>query len=45
MQAAGGENARDDEVSALETEIGMTSWVDPDTGAPAEDSRTRLEDH
>jgi hypothetical protein len=45
MQAAGGENARDDEVSALETEIGMTNWVDPDTGAPAEDSRTRLEDH
>ncbi len=45
MQAAGGDNVPDDEVSALETEIGMTDWIDPDTGAPAEDSRTRLEDH
>ena len=28
-----------------ESEIGMTDWIDPDTGGPAEDSVPRLEDH
>ncbi|MFN7573105.1 MAG: hypothetical protein ACK5TK_16900 [Betaproteobacteria bacterium] len=46
MQAAGGvELAPEDELSELESEIGITDWIDPDTGAPAEEARTRLEDH
>jgi hypothetical protein len=28
-----------------ESEIGMSEWIDPDTGGPAEDSVPRLEDH
>lgn len=28
-----------------EREIGVAEWVDPDTGAPAEESVPRLEDH
>ena len=28
-----------------EAEIGMADWIDPETGAPAEDQLTRLEDH
>jgi hypothetical protein len=46
MQAAGGsEIAPDEELAELESEIGMTDWIDPDTGQPAEDGRTRIEDH
>ena len=28
-----------------ESEIGMSQWIDPDTGDPAEDNVPRLEDH
>jgi hypothetical protein len=28
-----------------EEEIGMSNWIDPDTGQPAEDSVPRIEDH
>jgi hypothetical protein len=28
-----------------ESEIGMSEWIDPDTGGPAEDSIPRIEDH
>jgi hypothetical protein len=28
-----------------EAELGINEWIDPDTGAPAEDSVPRLEDH
>ena len=28
-----------------EDEIGIANWVDPDTGAPAEEGIPRLEDH
>ena len=28
-----------------EEEIGMSKWIDPDTGQPAEDSVPRIEDH
>jgi hypothetical protein len=28
-----------------ESEIGLSDWIDPDTGGPAEDSIPRLEDH
>jgi len=32
-------------VSELETEIGIAEWSDPETGQPAEESTTRVEDH
>ena len=28
-----------------EEEIGMSKWIDPDTGQPAEDGVPRIEDH
>jgi hypothetical protein len=28
-----------------EQELGIAEWIDPDTGEPAEGTRTRLEDH
>jgi hypothetical protein len=28
-----------------EEEIGISKWIDPDTGQPAEDSVPRIEDH
>ncbi len=28
-----------------EAEIGISDWTDPDTGEPAEEDRTRTEDH
>lgn len=32
-------------VEEAEAEIGIAEWVDPDTGAPAEESVPRIEDH
>lgn len=32
-------------VAEAESEIGIAEWIDPDTGAPAEESVPRLEDH
>lgn len=32
-------------VSEVEAEIGIAEWVDPETGQPAEEVITRLEDH
>ena len=28
-----------------ESELGISEWIDPDTGVPAEDSVPRIEDH
>lgn len=28
-----------------ESELGISEWIDPDTGGPAEDNIPRLEDH
>ena len=28
-----------------EAELGISEWIDPDTGGPAEDSVPRIEDH
>ena len=46
---AGGINADDAEagegLQEAESEIGMSEWIDPDTGGPAEDSVPRIEDH
>ncbi len=32
-------------VAEAEAEIGIAEWVDPDTGEPAEDVFTRIEEH
>lgn len=32
-------------LAEAEEELGLSGWVDPDTGLPAEDTPHRLEDH
>lgn len=32
-------------IEEAEAEVGVTGWVDPDTGEPAEESIPRLEEH
>jgi len=32
-------------LTEAESEIGIADWIDPETGAPAEEERPRLEDH
>lgn len=32
-------------IAAAESELGIADWVDPDTGQPAEETLTRLEEH
>ena len=34
-----------DSVAEAEAEVGISEWIDPDTGAPAEESGPRIEDH
>ena len=34
-----------DSVAEAEAEVGISEWIDPDTGAPAEQSVPRIEDH
>lgn len=48
MLAGGSADADFDAGESLqeaESEIGMSEWIDPDTGGPAEDNIPRLEDH
>lgn len=33
------------ELADVEAELGIADWVDPDTGEPAEDDPTRIEEH
>jgi len=45
MLSAGGEDLEPGEsLQEAESEIGMTDWIDPDTGGPAEDNVPRLEE-
>lgn len=44
LQSGGGELEIGD-LQEAESEIGISEWIDPDTGGPAEDSVPRLEDH
>jgi len=32
-------------LAEAESEIGIAEWIDPETGAPAEEERPRIEDH
>ena len=34
-----------DSVAEAEAEAGISEWIDPDTGAPADESTPRIEDH
>jgi hypothetical protein len=34
-----------DVLQETESELGISEWIDPDTGGPAEDSVPRIEDH
>jgi hypothetical protein len=43
--AAEGEFEAGETLQEAESEIGMSEWIDPDTGGPAEDNIPRIEDH
>ena len=46
MQATGdGSYEPGETLEEAEDEIGISSWIDPDTGEPAEESIPRTEDH
>jgi hypothetical protein len=34
-----------DTLQEAESEVGISDWIDPDTGGPAEDNVPRIEDH
>ena len=34
-----------EDLQEVEAEIGINDWIDPDTGEPAEETFTHLEDH
>jgi hypothetical protein len=43
---SGGEAAADPEaLQEAESDLGISEWIDPDSGIPAEDSVPRIEDH
>ena len=46
---AGGANTPEfddeDSLQDAESEIGISNWIDPDTGGPAEDNVPHIEDH
>ena len=44
---AGGDSSSLDttDLQEAESEIGVSEWIDPETGGPAEDSVPRIEDH
>lgn len=43
--ATGGDFEAGESLQEAESEIGVSEWIDPDTGGPAEDNVPRLEDH
>jgi hypothetical protein len=45
MQAGDGELEPGETLQEAESELGISEWIDPDTGGPAEDSVPRIEDH
>jgi len=42
---AAGELPEAGDLQEAESEIGVSEWIDPETGGPAEDSVPRIEDH
>jgi hypothetical protein len=45
MQASEADLEPGETLQEAESEIGISEWIDPDTGGPAEDSVPRIEDH
>jgi hypothetical protein len=45
MQSDGVGATDPDAVHDAESELGISEWIDPDSGEPAEDSVPRIEDH
>ena len=43
--AAEAEFEADGTVKDAESEVGISDWIDPDTGGPAEDNVPHIEDH
>jgi hypothetical protein len=43
--ATEGEFEAGESLQEAESEIGVSEWIDPDTGGPAEDNIPRIEDH
>lgn len=43
--ATAGEFETGETLQEAESEIGVSEWIDPDTGGPAEDHIPRIEDH
>ena len=43
--AAEDEFEPNDTLQEAESELGISEWIDPDTGGPAEDNVPRIEDH
>ncbi len=35
----------DEDLREVEEELGISDWIDPETGEPAEETHTHLEDH
>jgi hypothetical protein len=45
MQSGGESDLEAGDLLEAESDIGVSEWIDPDTGGPAEDSVPRIEDH
>ncbi len=45
MQSGGNDLEPGESLQEAESEIGISNWIDPDTGGPAEDSVPHIEDH
>ncbi len=45
MLAGGDAGLEAADLQEAESEIGVSEWIDPETGGPAEDSVPRIEDH
>ena len=45
MQSGGASSADPEALQEAESELGISDWIDPDSGVPAEDSVPRIEDH
>jgi len=45
LSGGGDEYESSDTLQQAESELGISEWIDPDSGVPAEDNIPRLEDH
>jgi hypothetical protein len=45
LLSEGGEYEPSDTLQEAESEVGISDWIDPDTGGPAEDSVPHIEDN